>query len=125
MKKCVSKSQSLVFAGVLLLGAAPALAQGAKVDLCHKQGNGRFNALTVSTNALAAHLAHGDVQQPNGVVPGGEGFVFDAACNVVSWVYSVNAAPDLSAEDPLSPGNLFVGSGIPAVNFGTARQRPT
>lgn len=92
-----------------------------KVDLCHKQGNGRFQPISVGAPALNAHLAHGDVLQPNGLVPGGGGFVFDSACTVVSWNYAVNVPPDAAAQDPLSPGNLFVGSGIPAVNFGTAR----
>jgi hypothetical protein len=93
----------------------------AKVDLCHAQGNGRFNPISVSANALAAHLAHGDVQQPNGEVPGSGGFVFDSACRVVSWTYAVNVSPDAAAHDPDNPGTLFVGSGIPAENFGIAR----
>ncbi|HEY0349803.1 MAG TPA: hypothetical protein VGC60_16780 [Pyrinomonadaceae bacterium] len=98
------------------VSAAPA-----KVDLCHVTGNGSFQPISVSANAVASHLAHGDVQQPNGAVPGNPGAVFDSRCNVVSWNYLVNVAPDFSAQDPSSPGNLFVGSGIPAENFGTAR----
>ncbi|PYS73350.1 MAG: hypothetical protein DMF69_05015, partial [Acidobacteria bacterium] len=89
-----------------------------KVDLCHKTGNG-YQPLSVAGNALASHLAHGDVQQPNGVVPGSPGFVFNAKCEAVG--YSVNVAVDSSAQDPASPGNLFIGSGIPAGGFGTAR----
>lgn len=91
-----------------------------KVDLCHKTGKG-YQPLNVAANALASHLAHGDAQQPNGVVPGSPGYVFDAQCKAVSWDYAVNVAADSSAQDPASPGNLFVGSGIPATNFGTAR----
>ncbi len=91
-----------------------------KVELCHRQGNGRFQPISVGASALNAHLAHGDAQQPNGLVPGGGG-VFDSACGVVSWNYAVNVSPDAAAQDPASPGNLFVGSGIPAENFGTAR----
>jgi hypothetical protein len=48
----------------------------------------------------------------------------DATVNVTSgdvWSYAVNTAPDASAIDPLSPGNLYAGNGIPATNFGTAR----
>ena len=48
----------------------------------------------------------------------------DAVVNVGSgdvWKYSVNAAPDAAAQDPASPGTLFVGSGIPATGFGLAR----
>jgi hypothetical protein len=91
-----------------------------KVDLCHKTGKG-YQPISVSSNALSAHLSHGDVQQPNGVVPGTPGYVFDGRCNAVTWNYAVNIAPDFSAQDPASPGNLFVGSGIPAENFGVAR----
>lgn len=39
---------------------------------------------------------------------------------VTQWQYSVNATVDVSAQDPSSPGNLLVGSGIPASNFGIA-----
>ena len=67
------------------------------------------------------HLGHGDVAQPNGTVPGSSGFVFDASCNPVTWGYGVNVSPDPSAQNPASPGNLFVGTGIPAINFATAR----
>jgi hypothetical protein len=99
----------------------PSFAAPAKVDLCHRIGNGSFQPISVSTNAAGAHLAHGDVQQPNGAVPGSPGYVFDSKCTPVTWNYAVNVPPDFSAQDPASPGNLFVGSGIPAENFGTAR----
>ncbi|HKO62355.1 MAG TPA: hypothetical protein VJV03_14420 [Pyrinomonadaceae bacterium] len=118
----------------VLAGAAFALALGiastqltasaappAKVDLCHRTGNGSYQPISVSSNAAANHMSHGDVQQPNGAVPGSPGFVFDSQCNAVTWTYYVNAAPDISAQDPSSPGNLFVGTGIPAENFGLAR----
>jgi len=111
---------------VLALGIAAtqpsaSAAPPAKVDLCHRTGNGSYQPLSVSANAAGNHLAHGDVQQPNGAVPGSPGFVFDSQCNAVTWDYYVNAAPDFSAQDPSSPGNLFVGDGIPAENFGLAR----
>jgi hypothetical protein len=99
----------------------PAAAAPSKVDLCHKTGNGGYQPISVSSNAVASHQAHGDVQQPNGAVPGSPGYVFDSKCSPVTWDYAVNVAPDFSAQDPSSPGNLFVGSGIPAENFGTAR----
>jgi hypothetical protein len=97
-----------------------ATAAPGKVDLCHVTGNGSYRPINVSVNALAAHLRHGDVQQPNGAVPGVPGAVLDASCAVVSWTYLVNVAPDSSAQDPASPGNLFAGTGIPAENFATA-----
>jgi hypothetical protein len=54
-------------------------------------------------------------------VPNSPGYVFDSNCNAVTWTYGVNTAPDLKAFDPLSPGNLYTGSGIPADNFAVAR----
>ncbi|MGE0059700.1 MAG: hypothetical protein AB7T32_17100, partial [Dehalococcoidia bacterium] len=95
----------------LVTGAAAAPA--AKVDLCHAKGNGSYSPLSVAASAVAGHLKHGDVVQPNGAVPGNPGAVFDANCQVVSWTYAVNVAPDPAAQDPASPGNLFVGTGIP------------
>lgn len=106
--------------GTSAMQAAASAAGDPKVDLCHKTGKG-YQPITVSSNALGAHLSHGDVQQPNGAVPGTPGYVFDGRCNAVTWNYGVNVAPDFSAQDPASPGNLFVGSGIPAENFGVAR----
>jgi hypothetical protein len=100
---------------LVTLSAQPA----PKVDLCHRQGNGGFVPISVGGPAAATHLGHGDAARPNGAAPGGG--VFDASCNVVSWTYAVNVVPDPSAIDPASPGNLFVGSGIPATTFGTAR----
>lgn len=32
-----------------------------KVDICHFAGNNNYSVISVSTNALPAHLAHGDV----------------------------------------------------------------
>ncbi|HVQ38982.1 MAG TPA: hypothetical protein VMS31_15700 [Pyrinomonadaceae bacterium] len=114
---------ALGLAGLVALGVAPtqpssAAAGDPKVDLCHKTGKG-YQPISVSSNAAGAHLAHGDVQQPNGVVPGSPGYVFDGKCTPVSWSYGVNVAPDASAQE--TPGFLFVGSGIPAENFGVAR----
>lgn len=111
---------SVVALSLLALPVAAAAAPAPKFDLCHRTGDGTYQPLSISANATRAHLAHGDVLQPNGVVPGENGFVFDSQCQVVSWTYAVNVAPDASAQDPASPGNLYVGSGIPATNFGTA-----
>lgn len=108
---------------LLVLFTAPIAfsAPAPKVDVCHLRDNGSYGPIAISANALSDHLAHGDVQQPNGLVPGSPGFVFDSECGVQDWDYAVNAEPDPAAEDPASPGNLFVGTGIPAENFGTAR----
>jgi hypothetical protein len=51
------------FAGFLLLGPSVAPAGNAKVQICHlPPGNpANFHTITISENALPAHLAHGDV----------------------------------------------------------------
>ncbi|RMA58914.1 putative metal-binding motif-containing protein [Ulvibacter antarcticus] len=46
--------------------------KGDKVDICHRKGNGTWHVINVSSNALAAHLAHGDVQL---IDEDGDGFV--------------------------------------------------
>src|SRR5688500_5201717 len=53
-------------------------------------------------------------------VGGRDGVVDVKTGEVTQWQYSVNASVDASAQDPSSPGNLFVGSGIPATNFAIA-----
>jgi len=32
-----------------------------KIDVCHKVGNGTFHTINISSNALSAHIAHGDI----------------------------------------------------------------
>lgn len=104
-------------------GSARAAASTAdKVSICHAIGSGSFKSIAqISANALPAHLAHGDVLQPNGVVPGSPGYVFDSNCAPVLWEYATNAVLDPSAQTV--GGNLFVGSGIPATGFGIARNQ--
>jgi len=71
-----------------------------KVDLCHQTGAG-LRPLAVNGNAVLAHLAHSDLLQPNAPAPEGQGSVLDASC--------------------LDGNNLIVGSGIPAIDMGVAR----
>lgn len=54
------------FAGFLLLGPSVAPAGNAKVEVCHiPPGNpDNFHTITISENALPAHLAHGDLPGP-------------------------------------------------------------
>lgn len=40
--------------------------------------------------------------------------------NGAIWTYETNATVDITAQDPGSPGNLYVGTGIPASGFGLA-----
>jgi hypothetical protein len=121
----MKRLRTLVYPSIVVSLALSAIsvasaANAGSVDLCHLTGKS-YKPLTVNGNALNAHLAHGDVLQPSGFVPGSAGFVFDSECRPVTWIYAVNVMPDPSAIDPASPGKLFTGTGIPAVNFGTAR----
>ena len=119
MTNATRRVSSVCLAGLFVVAVASTAAAQPKpkVDLCHQTGNG-LKPLSVNGNALLAHLGHGDVAQPNGPAPGGEGFVLDASCQVVSWDYYVNSVPDPSA---LDGSNLIVGSGIPATYMGIAR----
>jgi len=50
---------------MVLVAATTASAVGSpqgKVDVCHRTGNGSFHHISISMNALPAHLAHGDVE---------------------------------------------------------------
>lgn len=70
-----------VFA-IAVVVAVPAYAKADKVDICHVEGNGSYHLINVSTNAVPAHLAHGD-GLPSGVVPGmSEGYYFTDECGV-------------------------------------------
>lgn len=92
-----------------------------RTSVCHVNGTGAFQLISVADPALPTHIAHGDAV-PGDPVPGNAGYAFDDGCHIVADVdYAVNVVPDNAAIDPASPGNLFVGSGIPATNFGTAR----
>ena len=66
----------------VLLVPGIAIAKAEKVDICHATGNGSFRLISVSANAVPAHLAHGD-GLPGGPVPGMVGFEFDDECNAV------------------------------------------
>lgn len=47
-----------------------------KVTICHKNGQGEYQALTVSQNAVSAHLAHGDYLSD----ADGDGYTAIGAC---------------------------------------------
>jgi hypothetical protein len=48
-------------AGMIALRGSGAAAPAGKVNICHVTGNGTYNYISVSSNALPAHVAHGDV----------------------------------------------------------------
>ena len=57
--------------------------EGEKVALCHVTGNGTYRPITVSMNAVPAHMAHGD-GEPGETVPNSDPVVsLDANCAVV------------------------------------------
>lgn len=115
----VALSALVVAALLLSVDAGTVLeAQGSgKVNVCHKAGGG-FHVISVNANALKGHLGHGDLL-PGSFVAGSTSAVVAADCSTVSWDHAVNVSLDESAQT-LS-GNLLVGSGIPAINYGTAR----
>lgn len=78
---------ALFMALAIVVTPPPSSAAPAKVNLCHRTGNGGFQPISVGANASGAHLAHGDVQQPNGEVPGSPGYVFDSQCNAVTGLF--------------------------------------
>ena len=53
----------------------------AKVQLCHRTGNGSYHMIEVSVSAEPAHRAHGDAKVGE-AVPGNIGRVFTADCSV-------------------------------------------
>jgi len=65
-------------------------AQAKKADVCHRTGDGAFQKVNVSLNAVSAHRAHGDAL-PGEAVPGAPGYEFDASCAAVL------AQPDFTA----------------------------
>lgn len=55
---------TLVFPALLLVVLATGATAGGnneKATLCHRTGNGSSHQITVSVNAMPAHLRHGDV----------------------------------------------------------------
>lgn len=79
----------------MTLVAAPADAKNEKVDVCHITGNGSFQLINVSENAVRAHVDHGDglIGDP---VPGMAGYAFGEDCvpvrTALVTAYSTNAA---------------------------------
>jgi hypothetical protein len=74
-----------------LMSSSPVSASVVQVDVCHRTGDGAYKRITVSENALPAHVAHGD-GVPGGPVPEQPGSVFDQNCAVVSICEPTGAA---------------------------------
>lgn len=77
MKKALIVSAAVLVASFLFIeikanskSKAISSVDGEKVTICHREGNGSSHSITVSINAVPAHLAHGDAIGDCG--PGGE-----------------------------------------------------
>lgn len=61
MKKTLFTVSIALFLVISFSGRITASAgNNEKVTICHREGNGSSHAITVSINAVPAHLAHGD-----------------------------------------------------------------
>jgi hypothetical protein len=61
--------------------AGPATA-AVKINVCHREGNGTVHLINVASQAVPAHLNHGDAL-PGDLVPGVPGVKFDDFCQLV------------------------------------------
>jgi hypothetical protein len=81
----MSRSLSAAVVAVLALvwfDVGSTSAQVQKVNVCHREGNGTYHLITVASQAVPAHLNHGDAL-PGGLVPDQSGFKFDDTCQIV------------------------------------------
>jgi len=81
----------LLLLSLLLVGGAAAKS-GGKVDVCHRTGNGKFVLINISSNALPAHLSHGDAT-PGDAVPGQQGMKFAGNCSVLAVSHDEQVQP--------------------------------
>lgn len=82
------RGSALVAAAVVVMASATAAmaAPMPKVDVCHLDADsGMFSLISVSQNALDAHMRHGD-GLPGGDVPGMAGYGFDESCVPTAYV---------------------------------------
>lgn len=56
MKKFLKAAVVVILISMNMAGVS----SNQKVTICHREGNGSSHEITVSINALPAHLAHGD-----------------------------------------------------------------
>ncbi|NNE97254.1 MAG: carbohydrate ABC transporter substrate-binding protein [Acidimicrobiales bacterium] len=73
-------------------------AQEDRVEVCHRQGQGRWALKSLPNSAVDAHLAHGD-GVPLGIVPDSLGLKFDAACVPVPFSTVIVAGPESGSGD--------------------------
>lgn len=64
---------------VLMLTMAWEPAFAGQVQICHKTKLGTYHLITLDSNAVPAHVAHGD-GSPGDAVPGKSGYIFGPNC---------------------------------------------
>jgi hypothetical protein len=80
MSVWISISTTVLLVLVMLVSGI-AVAQVAKVNVCHRTGNGTYRLISISERAVPAHLAHGD-GLPGDPVPRMEGKIFGPDCSL-------------------------------------------
>lgn len=92
----------------------PAFAQ--KVQTCHRTGHGTFHLISIDSNAVPAHVAHGD-GSPGDAVPNMSGFIFGPDCTPIAappadlpaGCYTlVNNPPFIASVDILYSGTIDI-----------------
>ena len=73
--------KKLIFLTLTFFTSA-AFAVGEKDDICHREGNGLYHMVNVSTAAFPAHLNHGDLL-PNSNIPSMPGKKVNENCEIV------------------------------------------
>jgi hypothetical protein len=117
--------------------AQPAFAQ--KVAECHKNGHGTFHLISIDSNAVPAHVAHGD-GSPGDAVPNMSGFIFGPNCTptvappadlAVGCYTLVNNPPSIASVDIFYSGPIDILGNVTAffdstdgTCSGTARPDP-
>ena len=103
----VMATVAVITATGIMAFTAGASATNSKVAVCHETGNGTYNLIVVSSNALSAHLGHGDGE------PG------DAVPTMTGWHFGDNCTPTVNTptEPPLACYTLPGNDQLPAVDF--------
>lgn len=112
--------RGILFVGMLVFASA-VIAKGAdKVDVCHVTGNGSYHLINISTNAVPAHLAHGD-GFPGQAVPGDDGTeFFNIDCTVITVTSSTQAYYPDATFDSGAAGLRIKGAAGPDVYLGVS-----
>lgn len=90
MKRKSSRVSLIAAAIVLSLVPVAASAATARVDVCHVEGNGSYQLITMAEAAFSSHLEHGDAA-PDSPIPEMVGYTFGDDCQPVQ---PVDAGPN-------------------------------